>query len=62
LISATEDEVAPTTPMSDKIIARLKEQKFKYHNKHIAIEGGHAEPLNHFDLVFDFLDKYFPVK
>jgi dienelactone hydrolase len=62
LISATEDEVAPTTPMSDKIIARLKEQKFKYHNEHIAIEGGHSEPLKHFDLVFDFLDKYFPVK
>jgi dienelactone hydrolase len=62
LISATEDEVAPTTPMSDKIIARLKEQKFKYHNEHITIEGGHAEPLKHFDLVFDFLDKYFPLK
>ncbi len=62
LISATEDEVAPTTPMSDKIIARLKEQKFKYHNEHIAIEGGHAEPIKHFDLVFDFLDKYFSVK
>ncbi|MFT6699487.1 MAG: dipeptidyl aminopeptidase/acylaminoacyl peptidase [Porticoccaceae bacterium] len=62
LISATEDEVAPTTPMSDKIIARLKEQKFKYHNEHIAIEGGHSEPLKHFDLVFDFLDKYFPIE
>jgi predicted esterase len=62
LISATEDEVAPTTPMSDKIIARLKEQKFKYHNEHISIEGGHAEPLKHFDLAFDFLDKHFPVQ
>ena len=60
LISATKDEVAPTTPMSNKIITRLKKHKFKYHNEHIAIEGGHAEPLKHFDLVFVFLEKYFP--
>lgn len=62
LISATKDEVAPTTPMSDKIIARLNENEFKYHSEHIAIEGGHAAPLKHFDLVFDFLEKYFPAK
>lgn len=62
LISATEDEVAPTTPMSDKIIERLKKQRFKYYYEHISLEGGHAEPLKHFDLVFDFLDKYFPAK
>ena len=62
LISATKDEVAPTTPMSNKIIARLKEHKFKYENEHAAIEGGHAETLNHFDLVFNFVEKYFPVE
>jgi dipeptidyl aminopeptidase/acylaminoacyl peptidase len=59
LISATKDEIAPTTPMANKIIARLKENKFKYYYNHIAIEGGHAEPLNHFDLVFEFLEKNF---
>ena len=62
LISATKDEVAPTTPMSNKIIARLKEHKFKYENEHVAVEGGHAETLNHFDLVFNFVEKYFPVE
>jgi len=62
LISATKDEIAPTTPMSNKIIARLKEHKFEYHNEHIAIEGEHAEPLKHFDLIFVFLEKHFPVK
>lgn len=62
LISATKDEIAPTTPMSDKIIERLKVHKFKYPNEHIAIEGGHAEPLKHFDLVFNFLEKNFPAK
>jgi len=62
LISATKDEIAPTTPMSEKIITRLKEQGSKYHSEHIAIEGGHSEPLKHFNLVFNFLEKYFPVE
>mgnify|MGYP000014665865 CR=1 FL=1 len=62
LVSATKDEVAPTTPMSEKIIERLKAYKFKYPTEHIAIEGGHSEPLKHFDLVFNFLEKHFPAK
>ena len=62
LLSATNDEVAPTTPMSNKIIARLKEHKFEYHNEHIVIEGGHAAPLKHFDLIFAFIEKHFPAK
>lgn len=61
LISATKDEIAPTTAMSEKIINRLKKKKFKYHYEHLAIEGSHAEPLKHFDKVFAFLEKYFPV-
>lgn len=59
LISATKDEIAPTTPMCEKMIARLKAKKFKYHFQHIAIAGGHAEPLKHFDKVFDFLENHF---
>ncbi|MBA6157346.1 alpha/beta hydrolase [Tenacibaculum sp. S7007] len=62
LISATEDEVAPTTTMANKIIKRLKENNFKYYYNHVPIKGSHSEPLKHFDLVFDFLDKNFPAK
>ena len=62
LLSATKDEIAPTTPMSKKIMARLEEYKFKYYMNHIAIEGGHAEPLKHFNLIFDFLEKHFPAE
>ena len=58
-ISATKDEICPSTPMSEKMVLRLKEHNFKYHYEHIAIEGGHAEPLNHFDTVFNFLEKNF---
>ena len=61
LLSASNDEYWPSTMMSNKIMERLKNKEFKNHYEHIAIEGGHAEPLKHFDLVFDFLEKRFPV-
>lgn len=61
-ISATEDEIAPTTPMCEKMITRLKQYNFKYYTEHIAIVGSHAEPLQHFELVFNFLKHKFPVK
>ncbi|WP_035567701.1 acyl-CoA thioester hydrolase/BAAT C-terminal domain-containing protein [Hymenobacter sp. IS2118] len=60
LLSATADEIAPTTPMCVKIMARLKRHHFPYAYEHHAIAGGHAEPLKHFDLVFAFLKKNFP--
>lgn len=59
LLSGTNDEICPSTTMSEKMITRLKEHKFRYHFEHIAYIGGHTEPLKHFDKVFDFLDKYF---
>ena len=59
LISATKDEIAPTTPMAEKMIARLKAKKFKYNFEHIAIEGSHTAPYKHFDLVFKFLEANF---
>lgn len=57
LLSATKDEICPSTPMAEKMINRLKKNNFKYHYEHVAIEGAHSEPLKHFDLVFDFLKK-----
>ncbi len=59
LLSATKDEICPSTPMCQKMIERLKLKKFKYHSEHIAIEGGHTAPLKHFDLIFQFLEEYF---
>ena len=60
LLSATTDEIAPTTPMCINMMARLKRHHFSYPYEHHAIVGGHAEPLKHFDLVFAFLKKNFP--
>jgi len=62
LLSASKDEAWPSAKMSNKIIEQLKRNDFKNYHKHIMIEGGHTAPLKHFDLVFDFLEKTFPVK
>jgi uncharacterized protein len=59
LMSATKDEICPSTPMSEKMMARLKSKAFKYKYEHIAIEGKHVEPLKHFDLIFTFLAQNF---
>ena len=62
LLSATKDEFSPSTPMAEKMIERLKANNFKYNVEHIAIEGGHSQPLKHFDLVFRFLETNFKNK
>ncbi len=62
LVSATKDEICPSTPMAEKMIVRLKSNKFKYHYQHIPIVGGHGEPLKHFDLIFAFLENNFSIK
>jgi uncharacterized protein len=62
LVSATKDEICPSTPMAEKMMARLKNNQFKHYSEHIPIAGGHAEPLKHFDLIFKFLETNFPLK
>lgn len=62
LVSATKDEICPSTPMAEKMIARLKAKKFKYNFEHVVIEGVHTEPYKHFDLVFKFLEANFANK
>lgn len=59
LLSATRDDHIPSVEMCDKMIVRLKANNFKYAYKHIVIEGGHGEPLKHFDLIFTFLENNF---
>jgi pimeloyl-ACP methyl ester carboxylesterase len=62
LLSATKDEIAPTTPMCEKMITRMETLNFRYAHEHVAIEGGHTAPLKHMDLAVAFLDKHFPVR
>jgi len=38
LLSATKDEVWPSTPMAEKIVNRLKSKNYKYYYEHIKID------------------------
>lgn len=58
-LSATKDEICPSTPMAEMMVERLKRHKFKYDYEHKAIIGRHSEPLKHFDLIYSFLDEKF---
>jgi uncharacterized protein len=62
ILSGKNDDQWPATYMSNKIIERLNKNDFKYYNKHIALNGGHTAPLEHFNLVYEFLEKYLPAK
>lgn len=59
LLSATKDEMIPAVEMAKKMIARLKNNAFKYTYEHTVYEGSHAEPTRHFDKIFDFLETNF---
>ncbi len=56
LLSAKQDEMWPSTEMSDMVVQRLKEKSFTFPVHHLAIDGNHAAPLKHFDYVERFLN------
>lgn len=58
-VSATRDEFWPSTEMSRTMERRLKENQFPYHVEHLAVKGGHAAPLKHFDDMEKFLAENF---
>jgi len=59
ILSGTQDDQWPATKMSQQIINRLAKKNFKYSYQHLPFEGGHIEPLNHFDKIFNFLELEF---
>ncbi len=59
ILSGKQDDQWPATSMSDKIISRLEQNNFPYSHLHLALDGGHIEPLNHFDKVYEFLEREF---
>lgn len=62
ILSASNDEAWPSAMMSNRMIERLESKRFKNHFEHVVIEGGHTSPTEHFDLVFKFFEKTFPVR
>ncbi|MHB1058406.1 MAG: acyl-CoA thioester hydrolase/BAAT C-terminal domain-containing protein [Rhodanobacter sp.] len=59
LMSATRDELWPSTDMSRAMMRRLDARHFPYYHAHDAFDGGHAAPLQHFDRVEAFLHDHF---
>lgn len=59
LMSAEKDEMWPSTEMSKAIMQTLSDNDFSYPYKHVAIDGGHSAPLDHFEEVENFLSQNF---
>lgn len=62
ILSGKNDDQWPASEMSDKLVQRLKNKKFKHHYQHIKLKGGHTAPLKNFNLIYDFLDKHLPTE
>lgn len=62
LLSATKDEMIPAVTMANKMMQRLKTNRFKHPHEHVIYEGSHTEPTKHFDKIFDFLAANFATK
>jgi pimeloyl-ACP methyl ester carboxylesterase len=58
-LSATEDELWASKEMSDEMMESLKRANFRHAHQHVAIAGGHAEPMKHLNLVRKFLNEQF---
>lgn len=62
LLSASDDEITPSTPSCEQMMERLKQNDFAYQAKHLSVEGRHGKPLKHIDAIFSFLERHFPPK
>lgn len=58
-VSATGDEMWPSTDMSEEMMKRLKSTDFKFHFEHIEVKGGHTSVFDHFNEVMAFLEQNF---
>ncbi|GAB1267119.1 hypothetical protein NBRC116493_03720 [Aurantivibrio infirmus] len=59
LLSGTQDELWPSSEMSELMMKRLADKDFPYVYEHTAINGGHTAPQKHMNLVEDFLRTHF---
>lgn len=60
LISASQDEVWPSTLMCKKMIDRLERNNFQHSYKHLELKGGHTKIKN--EPIFEFLKQHFPIE
>ena len=55
-VSARKDEFWPSTEMSELMMQRLNAHASPHAHQHLAIDGDHAAPLDHFAAIEGFLD------
>ncbi|MFC7300782.1 acyl-CoA thioester hydrolase/BAAT C-terminal domain-containing protein [Cognatiluteimonas weifangensis] len=58
-VSATRDEVWPSAEMAQAMLQRLQAHGFPHVAEHVAVDGGHAEPLDEFPRIEAFLARHF---
>ena len=58
-VSASRDEMWPSKEMSEAMMQRLKAHGFRHPAEHLVVQGGHAEPLDEFPKMEDFLQRTF---
>jgi len=61
-ISASEDEVWPSTLMCNRMMNRLKKNNFQHIYQHYELKGGHAEFTSNFGLIIEFLNEHVPIR
>ncbi|MCB0670204.1 MAG: hypothetical protein KDC80_30465, partial [Saprospiraceae bacterium] len=61
-ISASQDEVWPSTLMCNSMVKRLEENNFQHFYEHIELNGGHAEFTRNFGPILEFLKQHLPIK
>ncbi len=61
LISASQDEVWPSTLMCNKMMKRLEGNNFQHFYEHVELDGGHAGFTADYGLILEFLKQHFPI-
>lgn len=61
-ISASQDEVWPSTLMCNRMMQRLEGNNFQHFYEHIKLNGGHTEFTRNYGMILVFLKQHFPIK
>src|SRR5690606_34049054 len=61
-ISASQDEVWPSTLMCNRMMGKLEGNNFQYFYEHIELNGGHAEFTRNPGLILKFSKQHYPIK
>ena len=62
LMAGRNDEIIPAAQMAEKMVSRLKENKFAFPYELKLYEGMHGAPMEYFSDVFTFLEHHYPVQ